>query len=405
MSLYTLGEIGIGNSAHVLRKAYIGGSDGKAHKIKRAYIGDANGKAKLFFEAPARVAVFKSGGSGTTRKTFTGAARAGNYAIYAGGANVTVNSSTNTPIGDNTNLIEAFSKDLVKTIVSNSSSTVFTGTTMGASVTIGNTAFFNGGWMKYGWGSGTNENTYSVNSSLTINKSMSGAGWAANQLTTKVGTYGLFGGGDWKTGMWSSGTSSAVAAYSEDGTKVTPASLDRDCSAGSVALWTNNRGLFVYNYWSNSNACAYDASLTKTTLNAGAIEKLNANFSSASSDYIAVLHHKTENKFYIINQSLTVSSVTNSGDTFSGYSQAVYSKKPLETAMNGFFLFYATDYSTPYPEYIMVDAKAGTILEQNWSGATETQNQNQGTWGVSFDDTALMYNAWVGTPYKLDYKD
>lgn len=83
-------------------------------------------------------------GSGTKRYQLQGSARAGNYAIFAGGK--TISGSGNVGTGSASTIVEAFSRTMTKV----SAPYLTWEKNNGVGLTIGDNAFFAGGWNNSG---------------------------------------------------------------------------------------------------------------------------------------------------------------------------------------------------------------------------------------------------------------
>lgn len=274
--------IGVGNLAKKGKKIYIG-IDGKARKVKKAYIG-VNGVARPWWGggdlkyygslsgimakdlAATNNGTYALFGGGRTLNTnsfavvainsaltrtsapnlsvgvYPSAARSGNYAIFAGLANGTV---------------ECYNTSLTK--VTKSLSAERSG--MGAA-TVNNYAVFAGG-------SGYSKTVEAFDTSLTRHTASQLSTGVLECRGTTVGNYALFGGG--RTGETSA--TNFANAYNASLTRVNISALTgirANCSAATVgnhavfAGGFTSRGSSGEMMISTNTAVAYDGSLTKS---------------------------------------------------------------------------------------------------------------------------------------------
>ena len=372
------GYIGVDNNAHLIDIMYIG-VNGVARKIKKAYIG-VNGIARLWYEYRMRAVEFKEySGSGEKRYKLQGSARAGDYAIFAGG---------------NSTIVEAFSRTMTKV----SAPSLTWEKSDGVGLTIGDNAFFAGGWNNTGR---TGDEVTMYTPSLTKSFADSLYAQCGNQLTTKAGDYGIIAGG-WRTLPFDSTYLKTAYAWSSSGTSQNIEPLKSVTQCGALSAYVGGKGLII-RYNTNTTAEVYNESLTQSTFDAGVISNPGTYVASASNSDYAMVYSMSNGYTYLINSSLTITSINTSlGSGDSGIikecAQANYLAKKTKQTPNGSFIVYGMkDGSTP--QYIILDGKKGTVIQYSgfpFSVVSDVERECVGS--VNFDDIVVMYNGYTGKP-------
>ena len=301
------GYVGVNNNAHLIDIMYIG-VNGIARKIKKAYIG-VNGIARLWYEYRMRAVEFKEySGSGTKRYQLQGSARAGNYAIFAGGK--TISGSGNVGTESASTIVEAFSRTMTKV----SAPYLTWKKNNGVGLTIGDNAFFAGGWNNSGK---TGDEVTMYTPSLTKSFADSLYTKCGNQLATKAGSYGIIAGG-WRTLFLDSTYLASASAWNSSGTKQDIESLKSATQCGALSAYVGGKGLMI-RYDTNTTAEVYNEALTQSTFNAGVISNPGIYVASASNSDYAMVYSMSNGYTYLINPSLTITSInTNLGSGDSG---------------------------------------------------------------------------------------
>lgn len=386
------GYIGVDNNAHLIDIMYIG-VNGVARKIKKAYIG-VNGIARLWYEYRMRAVEFKEySGSGTKRYQLQGSARAGDYAIFAGGKTISSSISGNT-ISSASTIVEAFSRTMTKV----SAPYLTWEKNNGVGLTIGDNAFFAGGWNN---GGKTGDEVTMYTPSLTKSFADSLYTKCGSQLTTKAGDYGIIAGG-WRTLFLDSTYLVSASAWNSSGTKQDIESLKSATQCGALSAYVGGKGLMI-RYDTNTTAEVYNEALTQSTFNAGVISNPGIYVASASNSDYAMVYSMSNGYTYLINPSLTITSInTNLGSGDSGIikncAQANYLEKKTKQTPNGSFIVYGMkDDSTP--QYIILDGKKGTIIQYSgFPSSVVSDYERECVGSVNFDDIVVMYNGYTGKP-------
>lgn len=372
------GYIGVDNNAHLIDIMYIG-VNGVARKIKKAYIG-VNGIARLWYEYRMRAVEFKEySGSGKKRYKLQGSARAGDYAIFAGGDSTTV---------------EAFSRTMTKV----SAPSLTWEKCDGVGLTIGDNAFFAGGWNNIGR---TGDEVTMYTPSLTKSFADTLYDRCGNQLTTKAGDYGIIAGG-WRTLLFDSTYLKTAYAWSSSGTSQNIEPLKSVTQCGALSAYVGGKGLII-RYNTNTTAEVYNESLTQSTFNAGVISNPGFYVASASNSDYAMVYSMSNGYTYLINSSLTITSINTSlgaGDSgiIKEMAQANYLAKKTKQTPNGSFIVYGMkDGSTP--QYIILDGKKGTVIQYSgFPSSVVSDVERECVGSVNFDDIVVMYNGYTGKP-------
>lgn len=386
------GYVGVNNNAHLIDIMYIG-VNGVARKIKKAYIG-VNGIARSWYEYRMRGVEFKEySGSGTKRYQLQGSARAGDYAIFAGGKTISSSISGNT-ISSTSTIVEAFSRTMTKV----SAPYLTWEKTDGVGLTIGDNAFFAGGWNN---GGKTGDEVTMYTPSLTKSFADSLYTKCGSQLTTKAGDYGIIAGG-WRTLFLDSTYLVSASAWNSSGTKQDIKSLKSATQCGALSAYVGGKGLMI-RYDTNTTAEVYNEALTQSTFNAGVISNPGIYVASASNSDYAMVYSMSNGYTYLINPSLTITSInTNLGSGDSGIikncAQANYLEKKTKQTPNGSFIVYGMkDDSTP--QYIILDGKKGTIIQYSgFPSSVVSDYERECVGSVNFDDIVVMYNGYTGKP-------
>lgn len=386
------GYIGVDNNAHLIDIMYIG-VNGVARKIKKAYIG-VNGIARLWYEYRMRAVEFKEySGSGTKRYQLQGSARAGDYAIFAGGKTISSSISGNT-ISSTSTIVEAFSRTMTKV----SAPYLTWEKNNGVGLTIGDNAFFAGGWNN---GGKTGDEVTMYTPSLTKSFADSLYTKCGSQLTTKAGDYGIIAGG-WRTLFFDSTYLVSASAWNSSGTKQDIESLKSATQCGALSAYVGGKGLMI-RYDTNTTAEVYNEALTQSTFNAGVISNPGIYVASASNSDYAMVYSMSNGYTYLINPSLTITSInTNLGSGDSGIikncAQANYLEKKTKQTPNGSFIVYGMkDDSTP--QYIILDGKKGTVIQYSgFPSSVVSDYERECVGSVNFDDIVVMYNGYTGKP-------
>lgn len=386
------GYIGVENNAHLIDIMYIG-VNGVARKIKKAYIG-VNGIARLWYEYRMRAVEFKEySGSGKKRYMLQGSARAGNYAIFAGGK--TISSSISGSGTESTStIVEAFSRTMTKV----SAPSLTWEKDDGVGLTIGDNAFFAGGWNSRGK---TGDEVTMYTPSLT--KSFADPLWTpcGNQLATKAGSYGIIAGG-WRTAFLDSTYLVHASAWNSSGTKQDIESLKSATQCGALSAYVGGKGLMI-RYDTNTTAEVYNEALTQSTFDAGVISNPGIYVASASNSDYAMVYSMSNGYTYLINPSLTITSInTNLGSGDSGiiknYAQANYLTKQTKQTPNGSFIVYGMKDGS-IPQYIILDGKKGTVIQYSgFPSSVVSDSERECVGSVNFDDIVVMYNGYTGKP-------
>lgn len=386
------GYIGVDNNAHLIDIMYIG-VNGVARKIKKAYIG-VNGIARLWYEYRMRAVEFKEySGSGTKRYQLQGSARAGDYAIFAGGKTISSSISGNT-ISSTSTIVEAFSRTMTKV----SAPYLTWEKNNGVGLTIGDNAFFAGGWNN---GGKTGDEVTMYTPSLTKSFADSLYTKCGSQLTTKAGDYGIIAGG-WRTLFLDSTYLVSASAWNSSGTKQDIESLKSATQCGALSAYVGGKGLMI-RYDTNTTAEVYNESLTQSTFNAGVISNPGIYVASASNSDYAMVYSMSNGYTYLINPSLTITSInTNLGSGDSGiikkYAQANYLAKKTKRTPNGSFIVYGMKDGS-IPQYIILDGKKGTIIQYSgFPSSIVSDYERECVGSVNFDDIVVMYNGYTGKP-------
>lgn len=386
------GYIGVDNNAHLIDIMYIG-VNGVARKIKKVYIG-VNEIARLWYEYRMRAVEFKEySGSGTKRYQLQGSARAGDYAIFAGGKTISSSISGNT-ISSTSNIVEAFSRTMTKV----SAPYLTWEKNNGVGLTIGDNAFFAGGWNN---GGKTGDEVTMYTPSLTKSFADSLYTKCGSQLTTKAGDYGIIAGG-WRTLFLDSTYLVSASAWNSSGTKQNIESLKSATQCGALSAYVGGKGLMI-RYNTNTTAEVYNEALTQSTFDAGIISNPGIYVASASNSDYAMVYSMSNGYTYLINPSLTITSInTNLGSGDSGIikncAQANYLEKKTKQTPNGSFIVYGMkDDSTP--QYIILDGKKGTIIQYSgFPSSVVSDYERECVGSVNFDDIVVMYNGYTGKP-------
>ncbi len=386
------GYVGVNNNAHLIDIMYIG-VNGVARKIKKAYIG-VNGIARLWYEYRMRAVEFKEySGSGTKRYQLQGSARAGDYAIFAGGKTISSSISGNT-ISSTSTIVEAFSRTMTKV----SAPYLIWEKNNGVGLTIGDNAFFAGGWNN---GGKTGDEVTMYTPSLTKSFADSLYTKCGSQLTTKAGDYGIIAGG-WRTLFLDSTYLVSASAWNSSGTKQDIESLKSATQCGALSAYVGGKGLMI-RYDTNTTAEVYNESLTQSTFNAGVISNPGIYVASASNSDYAMVYSMSNGYTYLINPSLTITSInTNlgSGDSgiIKGSAQANYLAKQTKQTPNGSFIVYGMKDSS-IPQYIILDGKKGTVIQYSgFPSSVVSDSERECVGSVNFDDIVVMYNGYTGKP-------
>lgn len=387
------GYIGVDNNAHLIDIMYIG-VNGVARKIKKAYIG-VNGIARLWYEYRMRAVEFKEySGSGTKRYQLQGSARAGNYAIFAGGKG-TSNSTGN--VGSTASaltIVEAFSRTMTKV----SAPSLTWEKNDGVGLTIGDNAFFAGGWNN---GGKTGDEVTMYTPSLTKSFANPLYTRCGNQLTTKAGDYGIIAGG-WRTLFLDSTYLVSASAWNSSGTKQDIESLKSATQCGALSAYVGGKGLMI-RYDTNTTAEVYNEALTQSTFNAGVISNPGLYVASASNSDYAMVYSMSNGYTYLINSSLTITSINTSlgaGDSgiIKENAQANYLAKQTKQTPNGSFIVYGMKDGS-IPQYIILDGKKGTVIQYSgFPSSVVSDSERECVGSVNFDDIVVMYNGYTGKP-------
>lgn len=386
------GYVGVNNNAHLIDIMYIG-VNGVARKIKKVYIG-VNEIARLWYEYRMRAVEFKEySGSGKKRYQLQGSARAGNYAIFAGGK--TISSSISGSGTESTStIVEAFSRTMTKV----SAPSLTWEKNNGVGLTIGNNAFFAGGWNNRGK-SGDEVTMYTP--SLTKSFADSLYAQCGSQLTTKAGDYGIIAGG-WRTLFLDSTYLASACAWSSSGTSQNIEPLKSATQCGALSAYVGGKGLMI-RYDTNTTAEVYNKSLTQSTFNAGVISNPGIYVASASNSDYAMVYSMSNGYTYLINPSLTITSInTNLGSGDSGIvkknAQANYLAKQTKQTPNGSFIVYGMKDGS-IPQYIILDGKKGTVIQYSgFPSSIVSDYERECVGSVNFDDIVVMYNGYTGKP-------
>lgn len=387
------GYVGVNNNAHLIDIMYIG-VNGVARKIKKAYIG-VNGIARLWYEYRMRAVEFKEySGSGKKRYQLQGSARAGDYAVFAGGKG-TSNSTGN--VGSTASaltIVEAFSRTMTKV----SAPSLTWEKNDGVGLTIGNNAFFAGGWNN---NSKTGDEVTMYTPSLTKSFADSLYTKCGSQLTTKAGDYGIIAGG-WRTLFLDSTYLASACAWSSSGTSQNIEPLKSATQCGALSAYVGGKGLMI-RYDTNTTAEVYNKSLTQSTFNAGVISNPGIYVASASNSDYAMVYSMSNGYTYLINPSLTITSInTNLGSGDSGIikknAQANYLAKQTKRTPNGSFIVYGMKDGS-IPQYIILDGKKGTVIQYSgFPSSVVSDSERECVGSVNFDDIVVMYNGYTGKP-------
>lgn len=387
------GYIGVDNNAHLIDIMYIG-VNGVARKIKKVYIG-VNEIARLWYEYRMRAVEFKEySGSGKKRYQLQGSARAGDYAVFAGGKG-TSNSTGN--VGSTASaltIVEAFSRTMTKV----SAPPLTWEKNNGVGLTIGDNAFFAGGWNNSGK---TGDEVTMYTPSLTKSFADSLYTKCGSQLATKAGSYGIIAGG-WRTLFLDSTYLVHASAWNSSGTKQDIESLKSATQCGALSAYVGGKGLMI-RYDTNTTAEVYNEALTQSTFNAGVISNPGIYVASASNSDYAMVYSMSNGYTYLINPSLTITSInTNLGSGDSGIikknAQANYLAKQTKQTPNGSFIVYGMKDGS-IPQYIILDGKKGTVIQYSgFPSSIVSDYERECVGSVNFDDIVVMYNGYTGKP-------
>lgn len=387
------GYVGVNNNAHLIDIMYIG-VNGVARKIKKAYIG-VNGIARLWYEYRMRAVEFKEySGSGKKRYKLQGSARAGDYAIFAGGDCIDSNNISGSTTPSTSDIVEAFSRTMTKV----SAPSLTWEKNDGVGLTIGDNAFFAGGWNNHGK---TGDEVTMYTPSLTKSFADSLYTKCGSQLTTKAGDYGIIAGG-WRTLFLDSTYLASASAWNSSGTKQDIESLKSATQCGALSAYVGGKGLMI-RYDTNTTAEVYNEALTQSTFNAGVISNPGTYVASASNSDYAMVYSMSNGYTYLINPSLTITSInTNLGSGDSGiikkYAQANYLAKKTKRTPNGSFIVYGMKDGS-IPQYIILDGKKGTIIQYSgFPSSIVSDYERECVGSVNFDDIVVMYNGYTGKP-------
>ena len=207
--------LGVGGTAHKVRKAYIG-VGGAARKVKKIYIG-VGGQARLCY-AEGMEYIGKTANGLYTAKYDLAAASVGNYAIFAGGHTSGVNG------GAYDKNVDAFDGSLTRTFADDLSY----GKYGLAATTVGSWAVFAGGVGYYN--NGSNVEAYNSSLTRTTAESLSNTTvcWpGATTIAYNGHSFALFAGGGQTADNSSAGDSYKVDCYNTNLTKFTVANLTR----------------------------------------------------------------------------------------------------------------------------------------------------------------------------------
>lgn len=387
------GYVGVNNNAHLIDIMYIG-VNGVARKIKKAYIG-VNGIARLWYEYRMRAVEFKEySGSGKKRYQLQGSARAGDYAVFAGGKGTSNSTGNVDSTASALTIVEAFSRTMTKV----SAPSLTWEKNDGVGLTIGNNAFFAGGWNN---NSKTGDEVTMYTPSLTKSFADSLYTKCGNQLTTKAGDYGIIAGG-WRTLFLDSTYLVSASAWNSSGTKQDIESLKSATQCGALSAYVGGKGLMI-RYNTNTTAEVYNEALTQSTFNAGVISNPGIYVASASNSDYAMVYSMSNGYTYLINPSLTITSInTNLGSGDSGIikknAQANYLAKQTKRTPNGSFIVYGMKDGS-IPQYIILDGKKGTVIQYSgFPSSVVSDSERECVGSVNFDDIVVMYNGYTGKP-------
>lgn len=254
--------IGVNSKARKVNKIYIG-VNGVARRVKKAYIG-VGGYARPFWPSGLQ----QYGQVSTALNMYSpylAGTSLGNYAVFGGGQGI--------PAGSSSNIIELlayvnyYNKSLTRSLAENLS----VARSRLAAATVGNCAFFGGGWL--GSSSSNVVDVYDASTLVRTSPTNSLASNGCDLMATSAGNYVLFGGGRQSPNseQWAL-TVKYVTAYDSSKVKYTPGNLNKEMylgaatSVGKYALFGGGR------YDANTHVAdltAYDASsnaLTKTSV-------------------------------------------------------------------------------------------------------------------------------------------
>lgn len=376
--LNSIANIGINDIARSIQRAYVG-VDNKAREVKKVYVGIDN-KAQLIYESlPSSTAIQEYSGAGTSRWKLQGYARAGDYAVFAGGV---VSSGKTTTV-------EAFSRNMVKV----SAPSIKWVKDDGVGITIGDNAFCAGGWQTDAY---PGDEVTMFTPSLTMSFASPLYYRVGNQLATKAGDFGIIAGG-WHTESLNNQVVSYASAWNHLGGRITLTPLTSADQAGSIAAYVGGKGLIIRN---NSNAIneVYTQELVQHTFSSNIANPGNYVTTASSPDY-AMVYNRSRNSVCFINSSLTVTefSLAATSSVIQDNSQANYLSKATEQTPNGCFIIYGM-IDGGLPERIIIDAKRGTVLQSITSGTRYTGLKRERCGGVEFPEAVVMYNGFTGRP-------
>lgn len=237
--------IGIGNTAHKIKKIYFGGNN-VARKVKKAYIG-INGVARLWYKLSAQIKYYGTMNM-TEAKEAPGATSIGEYAVFNGGVDWSSGSASYRYT------MEYFTASLTHGSLNNYS----TGRANMASVTLGPYILFAGGYEESG-ATPTNlvdQYNYSLTKGFIFNHLAERKDSLAG---TTVGAYAIFGGGRPYGGSYTSSTD----AYNTELTKFSPTAFKNGARSSLAAATAGNIAIFAGGTGNGTNKIdAYDSSLT-----------------------------------------------------------------------------------------------------------------------------------------------
>lgn len=264
------GYIGVDGTAKKIKKMYVG-IDGVARKVKKAYIG-VNGVAKLWFRGIAKT--ISEGKASFTSRNWIAGAKAGAYALFAGGYYNQLYSSVNA-VSEDFTVHSASSLNEAKQAV--------------AAASLGDKAFFVGGGQ-----ASSNAKRFSTceiyNSSLTKSLGTASSYERSYASATVAGERVLVAGGiTWANALGFKNTGVTVDSYYSSGTRGTVS----DLSQGRMrAMATTLNGCAIFAGGDNGDGSvyatvdAYNASLTKVS--ASSLYSARSRGAAAASPYIAI---------------------------------------------------------------------------------------------------------------------
>ena len=265
-------------------------------------------------------------------------------------------------------------------------------------MTIGDNAFFAGGWNN---GGRTGNEVTMYTPSLT--SSFADSLWTpcGNQLATKAGDYGIIAGG-WRTAFLDSTYLAHASAWNSSGTKQDIESLKSATQCGAISAYVGGKGLMI-RYDTNTTAEVYNEALTQSTFNAGVISNPGLYVASASNSNYAMVYSMSDGRAYFINPSLTITSTNTAlvpGDLgiIKKNAQANYLAKKTKQTPNGSFIVYGMKDGS-IPQYIILDGKKGTVIQNYvFPSSVVSDSERECVGSVNFDDIVVMYNGYTGKP-------